>query len=149
MTLTTDLGELEKLRQALPAGAERSSEALLGAARDALGDGRLEVAEQLIQAAILLGPEHAPTWALAGRIEDELGDLGGAEAAYRRAIALDRDEHSTLRLARLLSSIGRWEEAHDLATHLARDAKDRSVQEAAAVLLGQIGTRRGGAPWAQ
>jgi Flp pilus assembly protein TadD len=149
MVLTTDPDDLEKLRKSLPPGAEKNAGPLLITAREALEDGQLEVAEHLIQAAVLLDPELGDAWALAARIEDEIGDLGAAEAAYRRAISLRQDEASTLGLARLLASIGRWEEASDLATYLARDGEDRPIQEAAAVLLVQIGARQGGDAWAQ
>ncbi len=98
----------------------------------------------MLQAAVLLDPEHGPTWALIGQVEDEVGDVDTARQAYRRAMTLGPDERSTLGLARLLSSVGEWSEAGALASYLARESDDRNLREEAAVLLAQIEARTAG-----
>jgi Flp pilus assembly protein TadD len=144
MPLTIDLAELEKLRVSLPVQSAASVPDLLALAEVAQHERKFEDAERLLQAAVLLDPEHGPTWALIGQVEDEVGDVDTARQAYRRAMTLGPDERSTLGLARLLSSVGEWSEAGALASYLARESDDRNLREEAAVLLAQIEARTAG-----
>lgn len=144
MPLTIDLVELEKLRAALPPQGAASVPDLLALAEAAQQERKFEDAERLLQAAVLLDPEHGPTWALIGQVEDEVGDVDTARQAYRRAMTLGPDERSTLGLARLLSSVGEWSEASALSSYLLRESEDRNVREEAGVLLKQIEARTGG-----
>jgi tetratricopeptide (TPR) repeat protein len=146
MGVTIDLGAIEELRRSLPSAArELNLSDLLDRAEASRQEQRFEDAEKLLQAALLIDPEHAPTWALVGSIEDELGDIDTAREAYRRAIGLQKDDRSALALARLLASIGEWSEASALTSYLALEADDRDVREGAAVLGAQIKARAGGA----
>src|SRR5688500_17621086 len=107
MGLTIDLQELEKLRAALPPSAEDVNlQQLLSSVEAARRDERVDDEQRLLQAALLMDAEHAPTWAMVGSVMDELGDVDTARVAYQRAINLTQDDRSSVALARLHASVG-------------------------------------------
>lgn len=146
MALTIDLQELEKLRSALPASAKKVNlQQLLVSVEAARREERFDDAQRLLQAALLMDADHAPTWALVGSVMDELGDVDTARTAYQRAINLAHDDRSSLALARLHASVGEWKEADALAAYLARESEDADIRSAASAISAQVAKRSGGA----
>lgn len=72
--------------------------------------------------ALEIDPAHAPALGVLGGIAEARGDLAGAARYYEQALALDPDDATIYRAARLLASLGRLGEAVELREYLvARD----------------------------
>ena len=68
-----------------------------------LGRGEPRAAAELLEETLARAPEFIAGWFLLGHAREQAGERGGAIEAYRRTLALDRDDRlgAGLRLARL------------------------------------------------
>lgn len=79
---------------------------------DFLRDGRPDLAAQYFRNSVKLAPTFAPAWGNLGVALRRLGDIGGALAAYSRAVEIDPGNPTILsNLAALYRSVDRHEEA--------------------------------------
>lgn len=67
--------------------------------------GRIEEAATQLEAVCRLRPDVADGWDRLGVLQQALGDTGGAEHAYRRALALEPSAVRSIRLATLVSPV--------------------------------------------
>ncbi len=110
-----------------------------------LAAGRLPEAVERLQLAIELDPELAAAWVNLGVSKRRIGDLAGAEAAYRRALELE-PRHPAARdnLVSLLHLYGRHEDVRNLrAEPEGLDALSALSQAAARLERGELEAARG------
>jgi Flp pilus assembly protein TadD len=101
---------------------------LLRGAERAKREGKFDEAERLLQEALLIEPSRPSVWSMVGALEDELGEVSVAREAYRAALSLEDDDNTALALARLHSSIGEWDDAIAVATHLSLNGRDETTR---------------------
>ena len=99
----------------------QETDAALGRALALESERRLEEAEALYREVLEVRPDSLRAWVDLGNVAADRGRRADAEAAYRRALAIDRDDRDALNnLAWLLLEDGaRLEEAEDLAARAA------------------------------
>lgn len=115
---------------------------LLHRAQNAVRRGELEDAETILQDALLVDPNRASVWSMVGALEDELGDINAARVAYRYALSLADDDHTALALARLHASVGEWDDAVAVASHLALAGHDEDLRKQATRLAHDANARK-------
>ena len=123
--------------------AREETDAVLGRAMALERKQRLEEAEALYREVLEVRPDSLRAWVDLGNVVADRGRRTDAEAAYRRALAIDRDDRDALNnLAWLLLEDGaRLEEAEDLAARAATPpGPDRSRAQDT---LGRIQLARG------
>ncbi len=125
----TNPEDLRTLHEAVLAagGEDVDVDVLVGLAATAVRNGDLEGARSILEAALVIDPEHAGAWALAGVVFERLGRTGDAETAFRTALDLDESDHpSALSLAELLAARGERDRALSLLNWLVLELEDRS-----------------------
>ena len=115
---------------------------LLRDAERAKRSGDFEEAERLLQEALLTDPSRASVWSTVGALEDQLGEVSVAREAYRAALSLEDDDKTALALARLHSSIGEWDDAIAVATHLSLNGRDETTRAMATRLAHEAKARK-------
>jgi len=87
--------------------------------------GDAAAATEAVERALAAAPEHAPAWALRGRLAEAGGDLAGARSAFERALALEPNRvDALLGRGRVLLAAGATDEAtaaYERALELAGD----------------------------
>lgn len=143
MAIVVDREGLEALRAARGVPAVPGDiHDLLRAAERAKRDGQFEEAERILQEAVLAAPERAAVWSMIGALEDQLGEVSVAREAYRAALSLEDDDKTSLALARLHSSIGEWDDAIAVATHLALNGREEATRATATRLATEAKARK-------
>jgi Flp pilus assembly protein TadD len=144
MAIVVDREGLATLRAARARAAETTDVyALQRDAEQARVGGDFEEAERLLQEALVADPEQASTWSMVGALEDELGLVSVAREAYRVALSLADDDATAMALARLHASLGEWDDALAVTTHVALSAKDEPTRAAATLLAREVQSRKG------
>jgi Flp pilus assembly protein TadD len=105
--------------------------------------GNFEEAERLLQEALLIDPTRPSVWTMVGALEDQLGEVSVAREAYRAALSLADDDQTAMALARLHASVGEWDDAIAVATHIAMSARDEEVRGVATRLAHEAKARKG------
>ncbi len=143
MAIVVDREGLEALRAARGgAGAPDDVHDLLRDADKAKRGGNFGEAERLLQEALLIDPSRASVWTMVGALEDQLGEVSVAREAYRAALSLEDDDRTALALARLHSSIGEWDDAIAVATHLSLNGRDETTRTMATRLAHEAKARK-------
>ena len=143
MAIVVDREELEALRAARGgAVAHDDVHDLMRDAERAKQGGHFEEAERLLQEALLTDPSRASVWSMVGALEDQLGYVSVAREAYRAALSIADDDATALALARLHTSIGEWDDAIAVATHLALNARDEATRTTATRLAHEAKARK-------
>lgn len=143
MAIVVDREGLEALRAARGgAGAPDDVHDLLRDADRAKQRGNFEEAERILQEALLLDPLRPAVWTMVGALEDQLGEVSVAREAYRAALSLADDDDTALALARLHSSIGEWDDAIAVATHLSLNGRDEATRARATRLAHEAKARK-------
>jgi len=102
----------ELLEQALARRPE-FADALLGQARLAAGEKKLDEAARLIERALASAPKSADAWLMKGELSRVRGDRRGAMVAYRKALELiPYSVPARVDIISLLIDSGNFEEAH-------------------------------------
>jgi Flp pilus assembly protein TadD len=143
MTIVIDREQLAALRASHPPRAGVDVPELLHAAERARRDGDVDEAERLLQEAVIANSDTPAVWGMIGGLEDELGAVSVARQAYLHALSLADDDHVGLALARLHASVGEWDDAIAVATHVVLSGRDESVRDAATRLAAQARKRKG------
>lgn len=143
MAIVVDRDQLAALRASRPLQGHMNVHDLLRDAERARGSGAFEEAERLLQDALIVFPERASVWSMVGALEDELGEVSLARDAYRHALSLADDDQTALALARLHASVGEWDDAIAVATHVVLSGQDESMRDAATRLAQEARTRKG------
>ena len=141
MAIIVDKEELAQLRAQRPVPS-RDVHELLHEAQAAVRARSFEQAESLLQDALLVDPNRASVWSMVGALEDELGDISAARIAYRYALSLADDDHVGLALARLHASVGEWDEAIEVATHVAMAGHNEEARKLATKLAHDANARK-------
>jgi Flp pilus assembly protein TadD len=143
MAIVVDQQELAVMRAKRPPQVRISVHDVLRDADRARSHGNYEEAERLLQDALLTNPEAAAVWSMVGGLEDELGSIDTARDAYRHALSLEDDDQVALALARLHASVGEWDDAIAVASHVLHSGRDESLRDAAARLAQDARKRKG------
>ena len=90
--------------------------------------GHNEAAVELIEAAVKSNPESAKIWDLLGRMKTVVKDYGGAEQAFREAIAHKTTDRATpLRLVDTLIKQGKLDRAREMLQTMPRRGRMKAV----------------------
>ncbi len=144
MAIVVDRERLEALRAARGVGSVPGDvHELLRDAEHAKLRGNFEEAERLLQEALLTDPSRPSVWSMVGALEDQLGEVSVAREAYREALSLADDDETGLALARLHMSVGEWDDAIAVATHLALNGQDEETRGVATRLAHEAKARKG------
>lgn len=145
MAIVVDREELEALRAArgVPAVPVDIHDLLRDADR-ARRAGNFDEAERLLQDALLADSQRPSVWTMIGALEDQLGMVSVAREAYRAALSLADDDNTAMALARLHVSVGEWDDAVAVATHVAMTGLDESTRAQATRLAHEAQARKGG-----
>lgn len=71
-------------------------------------------ARRVLQQSVKSDPSHADAWLALGRLEEQVGNNGAAEVAYRSAVKASNTPGANLRLAQFLQRAARTKEAEDI-----------------------------------
>lgn len=143
MAIVVDQKQLAALRASRPPRPGVDIHDLLHAAEHARARGDIDEAERLLQEAVIADPNAPAVWSMIGGLEDELGSVSVAREAYRTALTLADDDTVGLALARLHASIGEWDDALAVATHVVLSGRNEELRDAATRLAAEVRERKG------
>ena len=122
---------------ALAAGAEEVDvDVLVSCAMSALRQSSYDNAQAILEAAMLVDPDHAQVWSLIGMVAERQGRDHDARTAYETALGLDEDDPVTaMALAGLYARCGLGAQAGGLCHWLLGEADDAPEIRARAAAL--------------
>jgi Flp pilus assembly protein TadD len=123
----TDRSRLLELHAAADrAGArELDPDVLLSCATAALRARTFDVAQSILEASLVVDPDHPRAWALMGIVLERTGREDDARAAYETAISLDDQDFVTaLSLAQIYARHGDRDRARSLVLWLISEIED-------------------------